>query len=91
MRSILRSGACAASILLGLCISAQAADVIEEVPPPIGMEWYFSVFAGWSMPDEMDVTFETVAYVYNSINYTAVVPAELDLEDGFIAGGVGRF
>jgi len=80
MRSYLLSGACAASLLLALTPVAQAAD-IDMAPEPMGPSWYVSVFGGWSIPKDEDVSFEDT---------TAVTPvvfdAEIDLDSGFMVG-----
>jgi opacity protein-like surface antigen len=78
MRSNLLRGACAASMMLALAQAAQAADYYEQ--GPAGQSWYFSVFGGWSLPDEIE--FSTVG----SASTTTNVTAEIDLEDGFLAG-----
>jgi opacity protein-like surface antigen len=78
MRSFLLTGACAASMLLALTPAAQAADLdVEPVPHSVG--WYVSVFGGWSIADT-DAEFATTTAA------SAVVEAETELEDGFMAG-----
>ena len=81
MRSYLLSGACAASMLLAVTSTAQAADV-DYVPEPQGWGWYVSVFGGWSIPDgDIDASFTSgtgSAFVSTA--------AEIDLDNGFMAG-----
>lgn len=72
MRSYLLSGACAASMLLALSPVAEAADI---APAPAGFGWYLSVFGGWSMAD-LDI----------STSSSATITADVDLDDGFLAG-----
>jgi opacity protein-like surface antigen len=77
MRSYLLSGACAASMLLALTQVAQAAD-IDVAPEPMGLGWYVSIFGGWSMADDEEITAaDTLGNVLN---------AEIELDDGFMAG-----
>jgi opacity protein-like surface antigen len=77
MRSTLLSGACAASVLLALCSSAQAAD-IDAAPEPQGWGWYLSVFGGLSVPDDLEGSGE-----YNGTEFTI----SLELDNGFTFGG----
>jgi opacity protein-like surface antigen len=76
MRSLLLSGACAATMLLALTPSAEAAD-IGYAPPP-GGSWYVSVFGGWSMGDEIEADFLGSQNVGWNL--------DADLDDGFTAG-----
>jgi opacity protein-like surface antigen len=79
MRSYLLSGACAASMLLALTPAAQAADIVDVPPEPMGWSWYVSVFGGWSIPKDEDIFVETTALT----NY---LDAEIELDDGFMVG-----
>lgn len=80
MRSTLLFGACAASILLALSAPAAAADV-EAAPEPQGWGWYVSVFGGWSVPDDLDLSFDGVRG-----SSTVDIDLSVELDDGFMAG-----
>jgi opacity protein-like surface antigen len=80
MRSTLLFGACAASILLALSAPAVAADV-EAAPEPQGWGWYVSVFGGWSVPDDLDLSFDGVRG-----SSTVDIDLSVELDDGFMAG-----
>jgi opacity protein-like surface antigen len=78
MRLNLLAGACAASMLLALTPTVQAAD-IDVAPEPMGLSWYVSVFGGWSLPKDESFFFEDTA---NSVE----VDGDINLDSGFMAG-----
>lgn len=80
MRSLLLSGACAASILLAVTSSAPAAD-FETAPEPAGMGWYVSVFGGWSLAKDEHLLVE-----YDAGALTDFFEADIDLDNGFMVG-----
>jgi opacity protein-like surface antigen len=77
MRKFLLAGTCAASMMLAVMPSAQAADIVEPVPEPMGWSWYVSVFGGWSMADDID---GDVEYSGSDFDFDA------DIDNGFTAG-----
>jgi opacity protein-like surface antigen len=79
MRSFLISSACAASLMLALAPAASAADV-DYAPEAAGPSWYISVFGGWSLPDDIDLSFATT---FPSIQEFS---AEVDIDNGFLVG-----
>jgi opacity protein-like surface antigen len=81
MRSLLVSSACAASLMLALTPAASAADV-DYAPEPAGPSWYVSVFGGWSLPDDIDLDFETAPVSGTAVDFSA----DVDLDNGFLAG-----
>lgn len=77
MRLNLLAGACAASMLLALTPTVQAAD-IDVAPEPMGMGWYVSVFGGLSLAKDEDGSFIDAS--------SSTVYFDLDLDNGFTAG-----
>jgi opacity protein-like surface antigen len=80
MRSLLVSSACAASLMLALAPAASAADV-DYAPEPVGPTWYVSVFGGWSLPDNVDISFNSTAGA-TDVEFSG----DIDLHNGFLAG-----
>jgi len=80
MRLNLLAGACAASMLLALTPTVQAAD-IDVAPEPMGWSWYVSVFGGWSLPKDENLFAETSAP-----SSPVTVDADIELDNGFMAG-----
>ena len=67
-------------MLLALTPAVSAADFDEG---PTGMDWYVSVFGGWSHPTE---NFEGSAVFLSGPSTGTFATAEADVDDGFLAG-----
>lgn len=78
MRNFLLAGACAASLMLAAMPNAQAADIDVVSPEPMGWSWYISVFGGWSLPEDQDLSLE-----YSTTSFGDV---DLDPDNGFMVG-----